>query len=62
MLDEVRTRRQSVKRSLPNLSAADLQITITTAYYGKRRAEDQLKRTQLSRTEVLNAFSRRGEA
>jgi hypothetical protein len=62
MLDEVRTRRQSVERSLPNLSAAELEITITTAYHGKRRAEAQLKRTQLSRMEVLSAFSQRGNA
>jgi hypothetical protein len=56
MLVEVRTRRQSVEQSLPSLSAAELESVITKAYHGKRRAETQLKRTQLSRTDVLGAF------
>lgn len=56
MLAEVRTRRQTVERSLPTLSAAELESVIATAYHGKRRAETQLKRTQLSRTEVLKCF------
>lgn len=56
MLAEVRTRRQTVERSLSTLSAADLESVIATAYHGKRRAEAQLKRTQLSRTEVLKCF------
>jgi len=56
LLAEVRVRRQSVEKSLPSLSAAELESVIATAYHGKRRAEAQLKRTQLSRTEVLACF------
>jgi hypothetical protein len=56
MLAEVRARRKSVEKSLATLKAEELEAVIATAYHGKRRAEAQLKRTQLSRTEVLSCF------
>ena len=56
MLTEVRARRKTVERSLSTLSATELESAIGVAYHGKRRAETQLKRTQLSRTEVLKSF------
>lgn len=57
MLVEVRARRKDVAASLQSMSAAELESAISLAYHGKRRAESQLRRTQLSRTEVLKAFS-----
>ncbi len=62
MLAEVRARRKTVERSLSTLGAAELESVIALAYHGRRRAETQLKRTQLSRTEVLKCFQERGEA
>ena len=56
MLAEVRSRRQSVETVIVSLPAAELEAVIAKAYHGKRRAEAQLLRTQLSRTEILKAF------
>ena len=56
LLSEVRTRRENVQATLLSLPAKELEAVIAEAYHGKRRAEAQLRRTQLSRTEVLNAF------
>jgi hypothetical protein len=57
MLSEVYMRRKSVEKSLPLLNVSELETVIVTAYHGKRRAEAQLVRTRLSRTEVLSRFS-----
>ena len=62
MLSEVRERRKSVETTLLSLQATDLEAVIARAYHGKRRAESQLRRTQLSRTEVLKAFEAASEA
>lgn len=56
MLAEVRARRIEVEAALANLTPTQLEAVISTAYHGKRRAETQLKRTQLSRTEILKRF------
>jgi hypothetical protein len=56
MLSEVRARRTKVEAVITSLPAQDLEAVIAQAYHGKRRAEAQLRRTQLSRTEVLKAF------
>jgi len=39
------------------MTLPELEDVIALAYHGKRRAEAQLRRTQLSRTEVMKAFS-----
>ena len=62
MLTEVRTRREGVKAVITSLPADELEAVIAKAYHGKRRAESQLRRTQLSRTEVLKAFDSASEA
>jgi hypothetical protein len=62
MLAEVRARRKSVEAIIVSLPAADLEAVIAKAYHGKRRAESQLRRTQLSRTDVLKAFEFGSEA
>ena len=62
MLAEVRVRRKSVEATIAELDAAELEAIIARAYHGKRRAESQLRRTQLSRTEVLKAFESASEA
>jgi hypothetical protein len=56
MLAEVRARRAKVEIELANLTPTGLEAVISMAYHGKRRAETQLKRTQLSRTEILKRF------
>ena len=56
MLGEVRARRTKVEATLANLTPTALEAVISTAYHGKRRAETQLKRTQLSRIEILKRF------
>ena len=56
MLAEVRSRRESVEAAIASLRAYEIEAVIAKAYQGKRRAEAQLRRTQLSRTEVLKAF------
>jgi hypothetical protein len=61
MLAEVRSRRKEVEAKLGKLGPVELEQVIATAYHGKRRAETQLKRTQLSRTEVLKAFRAQSE-
>ena len=60
MLVEVRTRRKLVEDAIEDMPAHDLERVIAKAYHGKRRAESQLRRTQLSRTEVLKAFASAG--
>jgi hypothetical protein len=57
MLHEVRIRRKKVETAIATLSVRELESVIAKAYHGKRRAESQLRRTQLSRTEVLKAFA-----
>lgn len=57
MLLEVRDRRKQVAAKLQAMSLAELESAIAMAYHGKRRAESQLRRTQLSRTEVLKSLS-----
>ena len=56
LLGEVRSRRQQVEAALETLSPVALESVIATAYHGKKRAEAQLARTRLSRTEVLKAY------
>jgi len=56
MLTEVRARRKAVEAKLEALNLMQLESVIAVAYHGKRRAEAQLRRTQLSRTEVLKYF------
>jgi hypothetical protein len=55
-LDEVRARRRQVELDLQTMPLVELESAIARAYHGKRKAEAQLRRTQLSRTEVLKAF------
>ena len=62
MLSEVRARRRSVEVAIAGLPVPELEDVIAKAYHGKRRAESQLRRTQLSRTEVLKAFETASEA
>ena len=62
MLAEVRSRREDVNAKLKKMTPTELESAIALAYHGKRRAESQLRRTQLSRTEVLKAFSSAPEA
>jgi len=62
MLAEARARRKTVEATIAELDAAKLEPVIARAYHGKRRAESQLRRTQLSRTEVLKAFDSANEA
>jgi hypothetical protein len=62
MLSEVRERRNAVAARLASMSPTELEHAIALAYHGKRRAESQLRRTQLSRTEVLKAYEGNGEA
>jgi hypothetical protein len=57
MLVEVRARRKDIEARLQDMALAQLESVIALAYHGKRRAESQLRRTQLSRTEVLKAFA-----
>ena|SRR5436305_3444524 len=56
MLTEVRSRRKNVQEVIASMPALELEAVIAKAYHGKRRAESQLRRTQLSRTEVLAAY------
>ncbi len=56
MLTEVRARRAQIGPVLLQLAPAELESAIAAAYHGKRQAETQLKRTQLSRTEILKRF------
>ena len=51
-----------MKAVITSLPADELEAVIAKAYHGKRRAESQLRRTQLSRTEVLKAFDSASEA
>lgn len=56
LLKEVRPRRTIVEASIQAMSPVELEREIAKAYHGKRRAESQLARTRLSRTEVLKAY------
>jgi hypothetical protein len=62
LLQEVRARRKSVEAAIATLPVHELESVIAKAYHGKRRAESQLRRTQLSRVEVLKAFEAASEA
>lgn len=56
LLHEVRDRRAVIESTLEGLSVVELESVIARAYHGKKRAEAQLIRTRLSRTEVLKAY------
>ena len=56
LIRTVQEKRRTIEPQIQTLRAAEIEAVIAAAYHGRRRAEAQLQRTQLSRIDTTRIY------